>query len=298
MRRLALCALLAAPAALGLAGCDAAGFDDFEEEVAVSALLVAGRPLPPVHLALTGPLDEPYDPVERAVEGAEVTVSLLAPDGTVEAAYVYADSLLGRYVYPDTTVLVQPERRYRLEVAAPGFAEAITAETTVPRAFEVVRPPPPSVVFQQGDSPTLDVSPSGVGGAPAVYVFTITSLAPSVEALTPFAADLYFEREVELEDLVSTSSPLINEENYEVNADGTLRIEVPWFGFNFFGPSEVTLTALDEPLATFLEFQAIQFVPTTISPGEIPNVPTNVRNGVGIFASAAQATAFLTVERP
>jgi hypothetical protein len=289
---------LLALGALLTAGCDTAGLDDFEAQVVATAVLVADRPLPPVYLARTGPLDEPYDPLARAIVGATVTVSLLAPDGSVEATYAYADSLFGLYRPVDTLALVRSERRYRLEAVVPGFAAPVTAETAVPSAFAIARPLPDPVVFQQGDAPTLDVTPSTAEGRPAVYVFTITALAPVPEALTPFAADLFFERDVGLEDLVSTSSPLVNEENFELNADGTVRIEVPWFGFNFFGPNSVTLTALDGPLQTFIEFQAVQFVPTTISPGEIPNVPTNVRNGVGVFGAVAQVTDTLLVARP
>lgn len=287
-----------------LAGCDAASLDDFVPEVAISAVLEADSTLPLVYLSLTGPIDEPYDPLERAIRSAEVAVSLLRPDGTVEVRYDYRDladftgqdSLAGIYAPPGVRVLA--ERRYRLEAVVPGFDAPVTAETTVPRAFEIVRPPPDTVAFQQGDPPGTDVTPSGVGGAPSVYVFTVTALEPSVEALTPFAADLFFDRDVEFENFVETSSPLLNEGNYDRNADGTIRIEAPWFAFNFFGANRIRLTALDPALQTFLEFQAIQFVPTTISPGEIPNVPTNVQNGVGVFGAVAQATTSLVVARP
>lgn len=287
-----------------LVGCDAAGFDDFVPEVAVSAVLEADSTLPLVYLSQTGPIDEPYDPLERALRGAGVAVSLLRADGSVEARYDYRDladltgedSLAGIYSPPAVRVLA--ERRYRLEALVPGFEAPVTAETTVPRAFEIVRPPPDTVVFQQGSPPGSDVTPSGVGGAPSVYVFTITSLEPAVEALTPFAADLFFDRDVSFDNFVVTNSPLLNEGNYDRNADGTLRIEAPWFAFNFFGANRLQITALDEALQTFLEFQAIQFVPTTISPGEIPNVPTNVQNGVGVFGAVAQATTSLVVARP
>lgn len=291
-------------AAALLAGCDAAGLDDFEEEVAVSVVLTADRPLPIVFLARTGPIGATYDPFERAIRGAEVAISLLAPDGTVEATYLYNDpsvrddSLGGLYFPADLTALVQAERRYRLEAVVPGFAAPVTAETVVPRAFAVTRSPADTVVFQQGGAPALDVTPSGVEGRPSVYVLKTTALAPSVEAFTPFALDLYLNRDVPLENFTETSSPLLNEGNYVQNSDGTLRIEIPWFAFSFFGPNQVTITALDDALVTFLEFQAIQFIPTTISPGEIPNVPTNVRNGVGVFGAVAQAVDSTFVARP
>jgi hypothetical protein len=193
---------------------------------------------------------------------------------------------------------VLPGRRYRLEAVVPGFAQAVTAETTVPETFVVVRPPPDTVAYQVGEAPTFDVSPSAFAGRQAVYVLTIEALDPSVDDLTPFAFELYTNRDVALEELTRSSSPLLNEDTFLENPDGSIRIEVPWFSFNFYGPSRVTLSTPDDALVRFLEFQAIQTIPTTISPGEIPNVPTNVENGVGVFGAVAQEMVELTVVRP
>jgi hypothetical protein len=296
MPRLALALPLVA--ACLLAACDTAGLDDFQEEVVVSALLVAGDSLPPVFLARTVPIGEPFDSLASVIEGAEVAISLLAPDGTVETTYAYGDSLLGRYLPDDTLAAVLPGRRYRLEAVVPGFELPVTAETTVPDTVTVVRPLPESVVYQLGDAPTFDVTPSLFPGRPTVYVLTYESLDPLPENLTPLAFELFDERDVPLEDLVKTNSPLLNEDTFFRNADGTVRVEVPWFTFNFFGPTRVTLSVLDDALVEFLEFQAIQTIPTTISPGEIPEVPTNVRNGVGIFGAVEEAEGVITVLRP
>jgi hypothetical protein len=292
--RYALAFLLAL---LLLGGCDAIGSLDFEEQVVVSALLIEGQPLPPIQLARTGPIDEPYDPVERSINDATVTVRLLAADGSTEATYVYQPTAGGIYV-PEDTAAVQGGRAYALEAVVPDFAEPVTAETTVPSAFEVVRPPADTLVFQGPEQPSADVTPSLFPGRQAVYVFTIRAGEPSEENLTPFAAELVAERDVDLEDLVEGASPLLNEGNYDRNPDGTVRIQLPWFAVNFYGPTTLTVTALDDALVNFLQSQAIQFIPTTLSPGEIPNTVTNVENGLGVFGAVAQVQTQTFIARP
>ena len=289
--------LLSLGAAL-LAACDSAGLDAFQEEVVVSAVLTADGPLPTVFLSRTVPIAEPLDSLAYVIEGAAVTVSLLAPDGSVEAAYAYGDATGGRYLPDDPFAAVLPGRRYRLDAVAPGFDRPVTAETTVPEAFAVVRPPPDSVVYQRGAAPTFDVTPSLFDGRQAVYVLTIEALEPDPAALTPFAAQLFNERDVTLVSLTTTTSPLLNEGTFLHNPDGSVRIEVPWFSFNFYGPTRVTVSTPDDALVAFLEFQAVQTIPTTISPGEIPDVPTNVENGVGVFGAVAQATVEVFVGQP
>lgn len=297
MPRLLVLALACGAAAL-LSACDTAGLDDFREEVVVGALLVADEALPPVYLTRTVPIAEPFDSLAYVIEGAAVTLTLVAPDGTAEAVYPYADATGGRYYPAGLPDRVLPGRRYRLEVVAPGFDRTVTAETTVPEAFAVVRPPPATVAYQVGDAPTFDVTPSVFPGRQTAYVVTYEALVPVSDNLTPFAAELFAQRDVALENLIKTTSPLLNAGTFLVNADGSLRIEIPWFTFNFYGHSRVTLSTPDDALVRFLEFQAIQTVPTTISPGEIPNVPTNVVNGQGIFGATAEVTVELNVTRP
>jgi hypothetical protein len=319
MRRvLALGLLLAA------AGCDLlAGDDPYRELPVVSAVLVAGEPLAPVTLSRTAPIDAPFDPLALRVSGATVGVSLLRADGSLEAFYPYNDQGQGVYV-PAEPARVLGGRRYRLAVAVPGRAAPVTAETTVPTAFGVVTPPPDTLVYQAGPGPRVRVTASEVPGRQTIFLFTIRALAPAQFArvprtgggpadtdstwveipspdtygLTPFAADLVFDRDVAPQDLIVGNSPVLNEGNYEPHGDGTLTLGTPWVAVNYYGPQELLATALDDALVRFLQSRAIQTIPTTISPGEIPNVDSNVENGLGVFGSAAQARVEVFVREP
>ncbi|HYE96689.1 MAG TPA: DUF4249 family protein [Rubricoccaceae bacterium] len=282
-----------------LAGCEFGDPDPFIEQVVVSGAILAGAPLTPLQLARTGPVDEFYDPNNFRVTDAEVFVRLLTPGGTVEASYPYAYDAEENLYVPTDSAIVLPGRTYRFVARVPGFADSTWAETTVPGTFVVARPPPDTLVYQEEPGgPPVDVTRSAYPGRQAVYVLTVRSLDPVVENLTPFARDLVEERDVNPEDLINGASPVLNEENYETNPDGSLRVRVPWLAFNFYGPYRFLITALDDALVQFLQTQAIQFIPTTLSPGEIPNVTTNVRNGVGVFGAYAQAQAESFIARP
>lgn len=280
-------------------GCDTSSLGNFVEEVAVSALLLADEPLPPIRLALTGPLGQPYNPAERSINDAEVLLQMVRDDGsTVDYTYVLTVEGLGVYEHADAqdNILVEGGATYRFQATVPGFTETVSAETIVPEAFAVVDPPPDTVFYQVGQSPRTNITRSSYPGRQNIYVYNIRALDPENFPLTPFASDLVNERDVSPVDLYEGNSPLLNEGNYQINEDGTVRISIVWLAFNFYGPQRFLITALDDALVQFIQSQAIQFIPTTLSPGEIPNVVSNVQNGVGVFGAAAQTTAFTFLE--
>ena len=315
--------VLALVPALLLGGCDAlsGGDDPFRAEPVVTAVLAAGEPLPPVTLTQTAPIGAFYTPT--FIEGATVTVSLLRADGSVEASHAYVPLPDGAYGPADGAVTVQGGRRYRLTAALPGQAAPLTAETTVPTAFEIVEAPPDSVTYQEGEGPAVRLTRSTFPGRQTIYLFTVRPLDPvefrreedtstpeagdsvwvAVEGTgygpTPFTANLIFDRDVDPESFLVGNSPLLNEANADANPDGTLTLRLPWLSVSFYGPLEVTITAFDDALVRFFQTQAVQTVPTTISPGEIPNVDSNVENGHGVFGAVAQVRIETFVrERP
>jgi len=276
-----------------LSACDSAGLDEFVPEVSVSAVLIANEPLPRIRLALTGPTNEPYDEIERSINDAQVLLQWIQDNGTtVDLPYELVGNAIGVYKYVNSqdSVLVEGGGTYRFEATVPGFTEPVTAETIVPDAFSVAAPPPDTMYYQVGASPRLDITPTTYPGRQNIYVFNVRAMDPENFPLTPFAADLVRDRDVDPVDLYEGNSPLLNESNYEVNPDGTVRISIIWLAFNFYGPQRFLITAVDDALVNFIQSQTIQFLPTTLSPGEIPNVVSNVENGVGVFGSVAQAT--------
>lgn len=294
-------------AALVLAGCDLAE-EDFRPEVVVEGFLFADEPLPAIRLSETAPFGATYSFENYALSGADVRIVLLDEAGGEERSVPFAEvpDAPGTYL-PDTTDFpasrVLPGRRYRLEARLPDrpdlvpAGESVRAETTVPDSFRVVTPPPDTVAYDVfGPGPAFDVTPSETPGRQAVYLFTVTALDPGTYGLTPTIASLIEDTDADPADFVNSSSPVLNEGNYDRNPDGTITIRVPWLAIAYFGPNRFTLHALDDAAYDFLRSRTAQFSPTTLSPGEIQDVLSNVENGTGVFGSFARVSVEVFVQ--
>lgn len=292
--------------AIFFSGCDLAE-EEFEPEIVVEGFLIAGELMPSFRLSETAPIDVGYVFEERAISGAEVTVTLVDGFETVAYELVENPEFPGNYVIPfsEEIPLVVPGALYLFEARVPGrpdlvpSGEAVRAQTIVPDTFSVVRPPPDTLVYNVlGPGPAIDVTASTSGDRQAVYIFSVTSLDPDNYDLTPTLADLVAETDAERGDFVNSASPLLNEENYDRNSDGTLTIRVPWLAVSFFGPNLFTANTVDEALFDYLRSRDAQFNPTTLSPGEIQRVISNVENGTGVFGSIARVSVEAFIAEP
>lgn len=312
------------------AGCDSAGDGADERPLVVSAFLEAGEELPPVVLTRVAPLFELYDPSSVGVAGAEIVVSLLGPDGAAEDStpYTLVNAATGLYVPLDGgAAAVLPGRTYGLEVTGPS-GERLAARTTVPPDFVVVEGPPASVVYSQGPGPGVRITQSSTAARRTAFVLSTRALAPApfvqvtVDGETRYrgraGADAFLpvpivrrfaecEEEADgallcgddpTEEFARGTSPVLNEDSYISLGDGTALVQIPFIAFGFYGPQEVTLVSVDEAFQDFVETQAIQFAPTTLSPGEIPNVTTNVEGGLGVFGSFVRESVRTEVTEP
>ena len=313
MRTLRFPLLAGLALALGVAGCDGTVDDDFTTETVVAAFLGTGEPLPPVQLTRTLPLGEVYTPEAAATAGATVRVTLLGADGADEASYLYdAGDAVGTYLPLDEAATVLAQRTYRLDVAL-ADGGALTATTTVPPDFDVLSGPPDTTVFGDGNGPQITISTSTTPERRAAFVAATRALAPFefrrterdgetrfvsqiTEGLFPPVPIVVRFLDCEPDELglicdedptvaVTGSSPVINEASYIDLGGGELLVEVPFLAFGFFGPQELTLVSIDAAMQDFVQTQAIQGGGSTLSPGEIPNVTTNVEGGLGVFGS-------------
>ena len=319
MRFVLLLALTAA-----LAGCDAAVAE--RPDLVVSASLGAGEPLPSVLLTRTSPLLDPYDAADLGVDGATVRVALVAADGSDETVYPYRQAAPGRYE-PQDAAPVLAGRTYRLAVEGPD-GERLAAVTTVPAVFDLVEGPPPAVVYGEGLGPGVRITETSTPGRQAAFVGSTRALAPDafdrVETAdgarwrsrnvpgrfrpTPLrrrflgcdddGATLVCEEDPTTADVLAGTSPVLNEAAYVAQGDGTVLVRAPFVAFGYYGPAELSLVSLDDALRALVQTQAVQGGGTTLSPGEIPNVTTNVEGGLGVFGSFARVTVETRLVEP
>lgn len=286
---------------LVFAACDGAGGSAFEPEFVVEAFVIAGEPLQPVRLSRTAPLSEPYDFTALAVRDAEVALELLDEAGGVAERFAYAEDPARPGVYvPTAPRPALPLRRYRLDVLPPGGGR-ISATTLVPDTFRVVGANTREAVYQSTAQLEITLTRSLYPGRDQAYfVFSTEALDPVEEQLTPLAASIldFQEDELTLEDLRVGASPIFNEANYDLNADGTLTIRYPWLAIAFFGPNRLTAHVLGDNLYDYIRSQSVQQGGSTFSPGEIPNPIEHLDGARGVFGSYARQTFELFVKRP
>jgi len=316
--------LLLAVLAVGLGACDGVTDDAFTAQLVVAAQLGAGEPLPAVRLTRTTPFLDPYDLAASGVAGATVTVTRVGAD---EAVYTYvAGPEPGVYRPPAGAHMVTAGTTYRLEIQADG--QTVTAETTVPPTLRTVGEPQASVVYGTGNGPEVRVNRTSTAERQATFVASTRALDPAEFEEVDVDGETFFRSvpgtgflptpvyrrflDCELEDAgtllcgedprddgaVSGTSPVINEASYIDLGDGSLLVQVPYLAFGYYGPYRVSLVSLDAALQAFVQTQAVQLGGTTLSPGEIPNVTTNVTGGVGVFGSYSRVTLQTEIVEP
>lgn len=310
VRSTVLCLLIAAVTVTGLAGCDVLEPSDFKPEIVVNGFLEAGGRFPNIRINRTGPIEGTYEPDSTAVRDANVEIHLLAEDGSVEEIYTYEFQTQTpgwyQYVCTDCSGIfdrppsphVLPLRTYRLIVEVPGEPEPIVSETTVPDTMIMTYTSADSIVYQSDDPFTFRISRPSYPGRQSVFVFSTLALDGHDDQLTPFAKSLVENNDnVSVADLRESVSPILNEENFDVVADGSLEVKFPWLAINFYGRNRVSMIALDDNLYNFIRSQSTQQGGSTRPPGEIPNVLDPVDGGRGIFGSYARASAEFVVLR-
>ena len=284
-----------------LPACDALPDSGTAGEVVVEAFFVAGEPLADLSLRRSVALGSRPN---AGINDAQARVELLRADGSVEATCPYTpQTVAGRYqgTCGAAMRIVLPLRRYRLVAEVPGTG-MVRAETLVPGVFQIVTSSADTVVYQGPERLTYTVSRSAYPGRNAIFLFTTESLLnpPTIRDAVPFVRS-FLDRDNDgqiddddgdftLDDLRIGGSPLLNEANYERNADGTLSIRLPWIAVAFLGPNRIAINAVDDNINDFLRSADVQQGGSTSSPGEILNILDHVDNGTGVFGSYARVS--------
>jgi hypothetical protein len=286
-----------------ISACEVYPQDDYEEYYVVEAYLVANRNLPKVRLSTTGSAFRFYSFENTAVRNADVQVSLLDEDGSaIEQVFNYSMVSPGIYL-PDDAHDVLPERSYELRVNVAGADEEITSRTFVPGDFSIISGIQDSIVYQSSEQLAVTISESNYPGRQNIFVFNTLAQEPEAENLTPLYFDFYDSEDdtATQSDLLfefsNNSSGLINEANFEVNNDGSITINYPWLAIAFYGENQIVTSTVDDNLYDFMRSAEVQLGGSTLSPGEIQNVITNVEGGIGIFGSLASDTITTNVKR-
>lgn len=282
-----------------VSGCELYEQDDYQEYYVVESYLVANSSLPDLLLSKTSPIDEKYSFEDAVLNDADVEIRLLNADSTVSERYPYIQRENGTYA-PAVRAMVKSEHLYQLYVSLAN-GDSIEAKTYVPGNFETVNKEliPKKFEYQGNQQIQLRTTPSSyITNRQTYYIFTINAVNPDSSKLTPFYRDLVIDQENNIENFTINSSGIINERNYQRNADSTITLDVPWLSIAFYDTNKVITNAIDDNMYDFVRTQDAQSGGSSLSPGEIQNVRYHVNGGIGIFGSMASDTLQVQILRP
>lgn len=281
---------------LTVSGCDLYKQDNYQQYYVVEAYLVANAKLPNVRLSRTMPIQKQYNFQQAAVSGARVEIRKLNADSSVAETYPYTQSSPGVYK-PVSSAEVLPQQRYQLHINTTD-GDVITSITYVPGDFKTVNRLEDRYTYQSPNQIEIRTTTSDyITNRQAYYIFTVNAIRPDSTNLTPFYRDLVVNKDNDIENYYVNSSGIINQDNYDLNADGTITLSIPWLAIAFYDTNEVVANAIDNNMYDFLRSQSVQTGGSTLSPGEIQNIRYNVKGGIGVFGSMASDTNRVVISR-
>jgi|AntRauMFilla1563_2_1112583.scaffolds.fasta_scaffold00455_8 hypothetical protein len=287
--------LLALIALFSFSSCSNYNQIDFEQELMVEAYLINQRLLPDVRLSLTQPVFEFYSFEEAAYSDAQIFIDLVDENQQVLQTFDYKLKEAGIYSALNTTYIVEAGKSYNLRVLS--TEGNLTASSTVPTSFNSSSPNISQVVYQGLEQFEVSVTATSTQNRQTSFIFTVIAESVSAGNLTPFYASVFNadEEEADLEEFSLISSPIINEANYETQADGTILIRLPWISIAFYGKNTIVANSLDDNLFDFVRSQSVQLGGGALAPGEIQNIINRVDGGIGIFGSITSDTSLVDV---
>lgn len=285
---------------LFITSCDDPTEPVFNQRYVVETFFEAGAPLPEILLSKTGDITQLYNYNDFTVSSADVIVHQISMSGDALRSWPYQESptVNGNYlpITPDTVLDIY---KYAVQIITPGDNKLIKGSTIIPGKFTIQTQSADTVLYQINQSQitiTRSVNPDFDNN-----VFIVTLLAQDTVnyGLTPFYKNILENNpdETSLTDLSQNSSGIISEGNYEINADNTITIKVPWLAVAFYGPHKIQLNVIDRNLYDFYRSRDTQLGGSTLSPGEIYDVISNIDGATGIIGSYSRVETDLFILR-
>lgn len=276
--------------AILLSSCELYEQDSYIEQVVVESYQIALQPMSDVILSRTGPIFEEYNRSERGINDASVIVREILPSGQTSQVIQFVHTGQGVYSPVGSGITVKPRYRYELEATIPSLDARVSTFTIVPDTFTIKSINSTALVYQGPDQFELMLTPSFFPGRQSYYIFTNETLDPENAELTSFYADADGDRE----DFYRVSSGIINQTSTAQNGD-IVELTFPWIGVAFYGPNRLRASAIDDNMYDYIRSLQIQGGGSTLSPGEIENIISNVDGGIGVFGSYSEVAIEIEV---
>jgi hypothetical protein len=273
-----------------LASCELYEQDTYVEQVVVESYQIALKPMSDVILTRTSPIFEEYNKEARSINDASVLIREVSPSGQTSQVIAFIRTGQGIYSPAEPEIIVKPKYKYELEAVIPSMDVRISTFTVVPDTFSIKGINATALVYQGPEQFELTLTPSYFPGRQSYYIFTNETLDPENAEFTRFYADADGDRA----DFYRVSSGIINQTSTSQNGE-FVELTFPWIGVAFYGPNRLRASAIDDNMYDYIRSLQIQGGGSTLSPGEIENIISNVRGGIGVFGSYSEVSIEIEV---
>ncbi|MFN3270144.1 MAG: DUF4249 family protein [Candidatus Kapaibacteriota bacterium] len=278
----------------GLFGCEEKPPADYIPQYYVEAFLIVDEPIDGIRLMRTQPLNDKFDFAKAFVRNADVYIKFnqnkikLVPKDTGEPKNWC-------YFLPDTSLKVQPNTTYDLEIKTQDGV-VITSTTITPERFDWVSPPPDTIYYPKDSVNFSDQKPiplrwKSVKGT--LYYIVSTICLDTLEYgiyLTPPNSEKNRRVYNPFDDRRSKSRYYYDVSNFDAipNTEYPLTMLL----FKWFGRHKIVVYAPD---FNYLRWVLQQFRGNQINP-----LLSSVNGAIGVFGSASkiEKEIFLVKNQP
>lgn len=272
-------------------GCEDLPPDSYIPQYVLEGYMLVDKPMAGIRLTRSQSVTDTFKFEKGVVPNADVKI---IAGGNVYQLQYRGSNRSGEYFYPDTTVTVQPNTTYNIEVRIPDGA-MLTAQATTPERIAWINPPK-SVLQYPVDTLNLP-SPDSLKlrwtTAPGVVEYLISVRCDDTLEYGKYLEPSTGERNRRIERSYEKDVPLYN----DVSRWGFLphnEVATVWSAFKWFGRSTVTVYAADNTMSRWFKLTHFGANPT------FDPLYSNVTGGLGIFAAASivEAQSFVLKNQP
>ena len=256
--------------AIAINGCSEPSYpSEYSNQVVVQGYLMAYQPIDSIVVRRTGRIDEYITSAGLAIKGATVIVS---GNGIADTLKEMA-GFPGYYTSVRTPRnIIQAKATYSLYVRVPD-GRTVTAQTTVPDTFHIIdKDRFPRVIHYRNGLYSIDWTSSNTYSD---YITSVTSVDLSVQ--NPIPSNF------------GDNETKPNRTSYGFNYIEKTHAEIPWFTFNYYGETALSVIAVDENYYSFI--RQLEGGGT-----DIKEIKYNVNGGLGVFGSGALDSLHVTLQ--
>lgn len=274
-----------------LFACEDAPPTDYIQQYYVEAYLIVDEPIDGIKLQRTLPIQDSFKLEKALIKDAIVKIKF--EDKEIRLVFRDTGNVDNKaYYFPDTSLKIQPNTTYYLEILTPDGVK-ITGTTITPRRFEWVEKPPDTLYYPKdsvnfSDGKIYKVKWTSVPGTLfylAMYKCLDTIdygkyLNPQTEGKNRRTYHPYDRSDIDYNDITTW--------------DGVANVEYPimWVMFKWFGKHRMVIYVPD--------FNYLRWILQYFRTRQINPLLSSVNNAVGVFGSASKIEAefFLMKSQP